>query len=87
MAKPKTAIIQPYTGFPFIVIAKKSMLRGGRAWKAGVHEFTTEEAVKELGDEETIAKMLHTLGLYPDDFEVKTAEGAELKKLAPESKE
>lgn len=71
MAKAKTAVIM-YDGGPFVVIAKKTMHRGGRHWTTGVHEFTTKEQLEALGDEEAIARRLSTLALYPADFEVKT---------------
>lgn len=57
----------------FAVVAKKSMMRGGRMWTAGVHVFDTKEKLAELGTPEQITKMIETLELYPDDFEVKTA--------------
>lgn len=57
---------------PFAVVAKKSMLRGGRAWTAGVHVFDTKEKLAELGTAEQVEAMLKALALYPDDFEVKT---------------
>lgn len=72
MSKAKTAATR-YDGGPFIVIAKKSMHRGGRQWTTGVHEFITKEQLEVLGDDEAIDKMLSTLALYPADFEVKTA--------------
>jgi hypothetical protein len=71
MAKPKTL-----AGGAFAVVAKKSMMRGGRSWTAGVHVFDTEEKLAELGTAEQIDTMLKTLALYPDDFEVKKAEPA-----------
>lgn len=61
---------------PFAVVAKRTMLRGGRHWTAGVHVFDTEEKLAELGTAEQIEAMLNTLALYPDDFEVKKAEPA-----------
>lgn len=71
MAKAKTP-----SGGAFAVVAKKSMMRGGRMWAAGVHVFDTEDKLAELGTPEQIGKMIETLKLYPDDFEVKTAEPA-----------
>lgn len=55
---------------PFAVVAKKSMMRGGRAWTAGLHIFDTPEKIAELGTPEQVEDMLATLELYPDDFKV-----------------
>lgn len=62
---------------PFAIVAKKSMLRGGRSWSAGVHVFDTAEKIAELGEADAVAAMLDTIALYPDDFEIKTVADAE----------
>jgi hypothetical protein len=63
-----------YEGTAFAVIAKKAMWRGGRQWTAGVHEFTSREHVASIGDDDAVGKMLATLLLYPDDFDVRMSE-------------
>lgn len=78
MAKPKKTVTPPYDGYPFIVIAKKAMMRGGRAWTTGVHDFTSEEKRKAAGleDDEATDAMLRGLANYPADFEVKGPQSA-----------
>lgn len=64
------ADMKVYTGGPLTVVAKKSMSRGGRAWTAGVHTFSTKDELAELGDTKTIAAMVATMQIYPADFDV-----------------
>lgn len=52
------------------IVAKKAMLRGGRAWMIGAHAFDTPEKIAELGTPDQVAAMLETLELYPADFEI-----------------
>ncbi len=82
MAKPKAKIREAYDGYPFVVIAKKAMHRGGRHWPTGVHEFLTEEQRKAAGleDDEATDKMLQKLEVYPQDFDIKKAEPPKVEK-------